>query len=108
MLRCLRVYLRRLLCSRHDMCMSCSAHIRIFLYCNATQTRTKRSKRYASLFARDAVVIMDARTERLRCVRMQALLQRITGSVARLNEVMKEINTQIEVRCSSWRSMPSQ
>ncbi|GAB9472151.1 hypothetical protein Gpo141_00009337 [Globisporangium polare] len=28
--------------------------------------------------------------------KQKALLQRITGSVARLNEVMKEINTQIE------------
>lgn len=30
--------------------------------------------------------------------KQKALLQRITGSVARLNEVVKEINTQIEVR----------
>jgi hypothetical protein len=30
--------------------------------------------------------------------RMQALLQRIAGSVTRLNEVLKEINAQIEVQ----------
>jgi hypothetical protein len=29
--------------------------------------------------------------------KQKALLQRITGSVARLHEVLKEINTQIEV-----------
>lgn len=46
--------------------------------------------------------------------KQKALLQRITGSVARLHEVLKEINTQIEVRrvqfpsimyCSPLRSV---
>ncbi|KAE9045544.1 hypothetical protein PR002_g2163 [Phytophthora rubi] len=49
--------------------------------------------------------------------KQKALLQRITGSVARLHEVLKEINTQIEksdsfreeltVTCQVWKGYES-